>query len=247
MQMGLDLKVINKERNISVEYFYENYVLKNRPVLLQGLASEWALIQHWNLEFFRHRYGDKEFVVNKYIKNREVERMMRMEDYIDYIQNVIDDNPWYLRNWNFAVTNPELLSYYETPKQFNCLLSYISADIIAPLKWILIGPVNSFTAFHQDVFMTHSWNVLLYGQKQWLFAEPANRSIEPNLSANETCNKYFAIQNPGDVIFTPSGWFHFVKNKKTSIALTENYVDTSNLNDFLSAFIEHKVKNANTS
>lgn len=35
-------------------------------------------------------------------------------------------------------------------------------------------------------------------------------------------------QLPGDLLFTPSGWWHQVKNTKPSLSLTENLVNESN-------------------
>jgi hypothetical protein len=37
------------------------------------------------------------------------------------------------------------------------------------------------------------------------------------------------VQNPGDIIFTPSGWYHAVCNLEMGVSLTENFINSSNI------------------
>ncbi len=41
------------------------------------------------------------------------------------------------------------------------------------------------------------------------------------------------IQEPGEVIYVPSGWWHLVLNHEMTIAVTHNFVDLHNLPAFL--------------
>lgn len=36
------------------------------------------------------------------------------------------------------------------------------------------------------------------------------------------------VQRPGDIIFTPSNWWHQVRNETSTLALTENFINETN-------------------
>jgi ribosomal protein L16 Arg81 hydroxylase len=36
------------------------------------------------------------------------------------------------------------------------------------------------------------------------------------------------VQEPGDIVFIPSGWWHQVRNEEPGIAVTENFVNATN-------------------
>ena len=61
----------------------------------------------------------------------------------------------------------------------------------------------------------------------WKFHLEARNDSNPLNRPLET------ILNPGEVIFVPHSWWHMVINLDDSLALTHNYVSTSNLSDCL--------------
>lgn len=238
---------LNRESNISPKDFYSNYVLPSKPVILEGLVDEWKAKKMWNLSFFKENYGQKIIPVTQCDKTNQIVEM-RLLDYIKVLESKkIENKELYLRNWSFTKENPELLEYYHVPDHFNQnWLSYLSEEFLTPPRWILLGPKNTYTPLHQDVFMTHSWNALLIGKKQWFLFEPTHyiekrgKIIRNPETKNEAC--YYAIQKPGDILFIPSGWWHHVKNKELSLALSENYVDHTNFENFLKVFSTKKSK-----
>jgi oxalate decarboxylase/phosphoglucose isomerase-like protein (cupin superfamily) len=36
------------------------------------------------------------------------------------------------------------------------------------------------------------------------------------------------VQRPGDIIYTPSNWWHQVRNETCTLALTENFINETN-------------------
>lgn len=129
-------------------------------------------------------------------------------------------------------------------------------------QWLIVGPKRSGSIFHIDPNQTNAWNVPITGRKKWVFYPPsvtppgivasANGSdVTIPISIGEwllSFWKYHLIQyqngkpseqpietivGPGDVIFVPHGYWHMVINLEESIALTHNYVSTSNLADCL--------------
>jgi len=49
------------------------------------------------------------------------------------------------------------------------------------------------------------------------------------------------VQTPGDLVFIPSGWWHSVINLEESIAVTQNFVSSQNLEKVLH-FLKNKKK-----
>ena len=43
------------------------------------------------------------------------------------------------------------------------------------------------------------------------------------------------IQHPGDLVFTPSGWWHQVYNEEAGISVTENFINSANYNSVIMA------------
>lgn len=106
---------------------------------------------------------------------------------------------------------------------------------------------------HLDPLGTSAWNASIKGHKLWLLLPPEiSRSIVKSkdlIKKGEDDEaiiymkdifprikeKYGAdlkemwfIQNPGDLIFVPGGWWHAVVNLDDTVAVTQNYCNSVN-------------------
>lgn len=129
-------------------------------------------------------------------------------------------------------------------------------------RWLVIGPAKSGSLFHIDPNMTNAWNVSIRGRKKWIFYPPTRvppgvqrsedgADVTVPISTSEWLLTFWsfhlearhdpdvsqrpleAIAEEGDLFFVPHGWWHMVVNLDFSLALTQNYVSTSNLSDVL--------------
>lgn len=136
-------------------------------------------------------------------------------------------------------------------------------------KWVVAGPARSGSIFHIDPNQTNAWNVLLTGHKKWIFyppgvsppgvqSSPDGAEVVVPVSTGEWLLTFWAfhqearmhpdpskrpleaVLGPGEVIFVPHGYWHMVVNLDDTVALTHNYVSTSNLADVL-RFLRDKV------
>ena len=137
-------------------------------------------------------------------------------------------------------------------------------------QWMILGPRGSGSIFHIDPNQTNAWNVCIKGSKKWVFYPPGTTppgiATSPDLadvtiplSIGEYLLTFWTYhqevkretrglrQRPrecvvgeGELIFVPHGWWHMVVNLEDTIALTHNYVSTSNLCDCL-RFLRDKV------
>ena len=140
------------------------------------------------------------------------------------------------------------------------LFSLLPSEMRPDHRWLIIGPRRSGSIFHIDPNQTHAWNACIKGRKKWIFYPPTTTPpgifVTPDggdvtvpLSTGEWLLSFWkyhlqkrsvdqsfqpleVIVNPGELIFVPHGWWHMVVNlDEESIALTQNYVSSSNLLD----------------
>lgn len=129
-------------------------------------------------------------------------------------------------------------------------------------RWLICGPANSGSLFHIDPNDTHAWNICLQGHKKWIFYPPGvpppgvvcsndgGEAIVPvsigewllsfwsfHLEERHNNNPAFrpleCVVGPGELVFVPHGWWHMVINLDFCIAITQNYVSTTNLSNCL--------------
>ena len=44
-------------RDISYEEFYENYFLREQPVIIEGMGKNWTALSKWNSEYLVNELG----------------------------------------------------------------------------------------------------------------------------------------------------------------------------------------------
>jgi len=125
-------------------------------------------------------------------------------------------------------------------------------------RWLICGPKRSGSIFHIDPNQTNAWNVSVRGRKKWIFYPPCvsppgvvmsadgadvtvpistgewllsfwEQHLEARRHPDPAMRPLEAVVQPGETIFVPHGYWHMVVNLDHCIALTHNYVSTSNL------------------
>ncbi|GAA0890327.1 cupin-like domain-containing protein [Fulvivirga kasyanovii] len=228
---------IDRVRQIDLDTFNDLYALPRIPLVIENMSYSWPATQNWSISSFKERFGDHVKLVTK--SNDSTIKKLRFKDYVYYMENVNHDHAFYLKNWEFVEDCPELLNEYEVLPHFESWLDFFPQSQRPNYKWIYIGPNKSYSKLHIDIFMTNAWNILFEGKKLWFFFPP---SESEKLKANHFHPKfpgysfpvakglkgYYAVQSPGEIMFTPGDWFHQVYNLEKTLALTENYVNATN-------------------
>lgn len=212
------LETVERRKNISVEEFRDRYAIPNVPVVLEGLADEWPARALWTFDFFKEHYGAHDVTI--YTGERKTKpRIMKLGSYLEYMHGTRDENPDYLSRWCLA-DFPELAAQYQRPPHFPCWSDHLPSEVRPTWKWLYMGPRGSGSELHRDFLGSSAWNMLLAGEKTWHFYPPS----EPfSGKGGVVC-----VQRPGDIIFTPSDWWHEVRNETSTLALTENFVNETN-------------------
>ena len=228
---------------ISDDTFFEGFGSgRGRPVLLKGLGKTWPSHSRWSLEMFKEKYGSQQIeAVRLKRSGYDVKRQtvsMSLGEYIDYLKSPGSVDPLYLTDW---VISESMEDDLRIPSYFSSWHHALPSEMQPRLSWCYIGPSGSGSPMHQDVMGTSAFNVVITGRKAWVFFEPdedvamyGGRVDAFNPDLKTFPNYAFAkgwkcIQEPGDVVFTPSNWWHQVNNEVGGISYTGNFVNRSNL------------------
>mmetsp|Transcript_29749 Transcript_29749/g.74815 ORF Transcript_29749/g.74815 Transcript_29749/m.74815 type:complete len:560 (-) Transcript_29749:36-1715(-) len=130
---------------------------------------------------------------------------------------------------------------------------------------LFVGPEMSGGGLHIDALGTNFWMVVLEGEKLWQFFEPeqlpylypdpksdtmlaADRlqvdTVRPDYEAFPLyafASSFMTVVGPNDGLFVPAGSPHQVTNLSPSVAVSMNYIDSSNLDRAISV-LEHSSK-----
>jgi len=238
---GLTLRQIDRVQGLTRKSFLLQYGYPGKPALITDITQNWAAMERWNPSLFKKRYGN---VMVKVRRSKIVheEQTIQLSDYLDYFQNCTDEHPYYLNEWQFHRFDSRLCADYHVPEYFESWLNRLPAALAPDFRWMYIGPAKSWFRMHQDNLMTSAWNALISGQKRWLFYPPDqgrhlyfgevdafNPDSEKYPLFAQTCEPLECVQKAGEVVFTPSGWWHQVLNEQPGISITENFVNASNL------------------
>ena len=237
------LSMIDRKENLGREIFLQDYGRPGKPVVITKLMKNWQARTSWSREFFKTRYGAIPVTVSRY--NKSDQRVMRLEDYLDSLDNPREEPPYYLEEWVFEKDCPELVEDYTLPCYFKSWTTWLPEPLRPRWRWLYIGPANSRSPLHVDELCTCAWNALLFGRKRWLFFPPEQTRYLYGGKVdvfNPDWEKYplFAeakpqscVQYPGEIVFTPSDWWHAVVNEEASLALTENFINRINYQHYL--------------
>ncbi|KAI9140090.1 hypothetical protein BKA69DRAFT_1029868 [Paraphysoderma sedebokerense] len=240
-----------------LEHFKLRYELTNTPVLLRNIIDNWAALRKWSdWDFWTENYGDMLF------RAEAVE--LRIRDYITYLLgSPHDEAPVYLFDKNFAARAPKLCQDWEVPEMFREDLFSVLGPNRPDYRWIIIGPERSGSTMHKDPNSTSAWNAVIKGEKLWILYPPEitppgvfpsedggevstpvslvdwwvnwflqTKDIVKNLPKDK--RPIWCVCRSSEVVFIPNGWWHTVINLTPSIAITQNFVAESNLQNVLS-------------
>ncbi|KAG5475368.1 hypothetical protein LSCM1_03481 [Leishmania martiniquensis] len=241
---------------ISVAEFHERFEKPSVPVVITDVATEWPLFKILQGRF-ANLADKKDALVRSGCPVTSPLRCehtnMNLEDYVRYATEQNDERPIYMFDAEFgSVLDAEKL--YTVPPYFarDDFFSTLG-DRRPKFRWIIAGPQRAGSSFHVDPNYTSAWNANMTGRKRWLLFPPGATppGVLPSADMTEVATPvsltewllnyydaslqqlqhcgYECICEPGDIMFIPCGWWHFVINLEDSIAITQNYVSRCNL------------------
>jgi hypothetical protein len=223
----MKLSTVQKVRKISSRNFLNLFMKPRLPVILEDFADpESPAFKKWNYDYFKEIAGNH--LVNIY--GSDLESLDRVaskpisqtpfSEYLDLISTQPTEQRLFL--FNLLTIKPEMKSDIHYNDVTN-------GKILKWLPFMFFGGKGSITRNHVDIDMSHVFITQFQGIKKiWLFPWeqsdlmyklPYNfHSIanikEPDYDefpALKYLNGYEAIIRPGETLYIPSGWWHYIQ------------------------------------
>ncbi|XP_037766523.1 bifunctional peptidase and arginyl-hydroxylase JMJD5 isoform X1 [Chelonia mydas] len=221
----------------SLEHFRENYMIPQKPVILEGTVDHWPCMKKWSLDYLRQIAGCRTVPVevgSRYTDEEWSQTLMIVNDFID--QYIVNKNSiGYLAQHQLFDQIPEL-------KQDICIPDYCSLgegeeDDITINAWF--GPEGTISPLHQDpqqnllVQVIGRKYIRLYSPQESENLYPHETQILHNTSQVdvedpdlvkfpkfERAAFQACILTPGQVLFIPVKYWHYVRSLDVSFSVS---------------------------
>lgn len=248
-------------KGCSAENFAKYYEEKYQPCVIAGVPAEegWTAAKAWTFDGIRERFKDRLFKVGEDDEGYKVKA--RMKHFLAYLRANRDDSPLYIfdSSYDEDAVSSSILKDYRVPSFFrDDLFSLVGERRRPPYRWFLMGPERSGSTVHLDPLATSAWNTVLQGRKRWVLFPPGTpKAVAKGLEVlrrgeDDEAVNYFAdllprikqrygpelrimefIQEPGETVYVPGGWWHGVLNLTDTIAITQVSAAAMSLCDYL--------------
>lgn len=235
---------------LTLEDFKRDYEMGNRPLIITEAIHKWPAIEKWTDEYLVKACEGQTFYAGGY--------QVSMDKYLHYSRTLVDDQPLFIFDKNFATNVPMLAADYDVPQYFQEDFFSLLGDERPDYRWLIIGPKKSGSTFHIDPNSTNAWNGVIRGSKKWIMFPP--EIVPPGVHPSEdgsavstpvSLMEWFVTFYPqikklpphmkplegvcreGEIVFVPHGWWHLVLNLDESIAVTQNLVCKGNMKGVL--------------
>lgn len=222
--------------------FYQQYFWRNWPVVLQGLIADWPALERWTLDYFAQRYGAQVIEITSEREDDQLFEMnldqhrsrIKMRDFIRRIQECDHaTNDFYLVAKNGLLSNSAFRDLLEDIPCPHGLLDPGTADCQNIGLWF--GPTGTVTPLHHD-----GSNILLAQVRGRKLVKLISPFFLGELYNTHECfsdvdlelidyQKFPLMKNveiltvtlePGELLFIPIGWWHWVKALEVSISVS---------------------------
>ena len=245
--------------NYSVDLIDRRLHKKLKPFIFSNSITQWPAFMKWNIAFFRQKYGNLEVTINynlpdnvsPYLHDAGMyTKKMRLSDFLDQMPN--EKKGCYL-----AQSEINVFDNLEEDFTFEELIPVKDHDS-KKYNYVWIGR-NTRSGLHYDfednflVQINGVKKVFLVDPKyaQYVYPLPENflksqvNPMNPDFEKHPMFKHVTILQGelkPGDVLFIPRGWYHYIYSPQESISLNCWYGASLSLKDMFVSFYKSGVK-----
>ncbi|XP_064376048.1 bifunctional peptidase and arginyl-hydroxylase JMJD5 isoform X2 [Dromaius novaehollandiae] len=219
----------------SLEHFRDNYLIPQKPVVLEGTIDHWPCMTKWSVDYFCQVAGCRTVPVelgSRYTDEEWSQKLMTVNDFIN--QYIVNKNRMgYLAQHQLFDQIPELKQDISIPDY--CCLGEGEEDDITINAWF--GPEGTISPLHQDPQQNFLAQVFgrkyirlyspqdsenLYPHESHILHNTSQVDVEdpdfikfPNFrnAASQSC-----ILMPGQILFIPVKYWHYVRSLDISFS-----------------------------
>lgn len=230
-------KPVETITSIDSTTFKEHYFKKRKPVLIKNYAKEWGAIKNWDLNFFLNLKEDKDIFLlsDNFIQDDNRYKKASFKDYIEKLKDA-QEHGLEIKDY---LTTLDIFQYYPHLKNdinFSLFKKITKLNDIA--AWI--GPKNTISGFHADT--ANNLYAQIKGKKMFIICSPkhnktmykSSKHIYGAVASEVDINNFneekypdfmnndfkVAILEPGDMLFVPQNWWHYVQSLDFSISIS---------------------------
>ncbi|MCK0156861.1 cupin-like domain-containing protein [Cellulophaga sp. F20128] len=217
--------------------FKKKYVTTKKPVLLKGYAKNWGATKKWNLDYLVNLADDKEIGVlsGNYIQGDIRYKKATLKDYLLKLKKAAENK----ESFTEYLTTLDIFNYLPNLKgdtDFSIFEKNTAINDIA--AWI--GPKGTVTGFHNDsgdnmyaqikgeklfILVAPDDNKFMYPSPKYVNGAIASKIDITNFDAKKygafkKARFYKVVLQPGDVLFLPKRWWHYVQSLDSSISIS---------------------------
>jgi ribosomal protein L16 Arg81 hydroxylase len=231
----MDIERVSK---LSRSDFEKTYLAREQPVIITNAVDHWESIRTWTPQGLASRFGDMELPV-------EVLPEDKGDDFI-YTRDNMRLETMALRRFvelsecagaRYYMPQVETSQLIDGMREAFGPMTYLPASTTTAVASFWLGPSGARTPLHFD--LGHNLIVQVSGRKRWLLFPKHERKllytptpalghfspITPEAPDLQRYPKYAKatpiefILEPGEILFVPSRWPHYVRSLDASISL----------------------------
>lgn len=242
---------INSEK-LTPQIFFSNYYATNTPLLIKNMVAKWPAMERWNLDYFEEKLGDAKIEVqfgrnanSSFELDKDLHRkVMRFSEYISLLRKGEQTNDYYVTASNSDTNARALAPLWQDTLPID---GYLQPGHNNGFLWL--GPKGTLTPFHHD--LTNNFLLQIVGRKHVVLAPGFEVDRMRNsqhcfsdwstdiagaakAAPGQRPGMVECIIEPGDVLFLPVGWWHYVRGMDMTFGMSfTNFVVG---NDFYSNY-----------
>jgi hypothetical protein len=226
MKEKLKLYEIPRVKSITPEEFVRLYVMPQKPVVIEQLASDWEAFNLWSFDYFKEIAGQ---VVVPLYDNRPISHKeqfnephakMKLGDYVSLLKS--NSTQYRIFLFNLIKEVPLLQKHFKIPK--------LGIKLLKELPYLFFGSHDSKVFMHYDIDLANILHIHFEGKKKCILYPPSETKYlykVPNSLVtvnnidfdNPDFEKFPALKkaqgmitelNHGDSLYMPEGYWHYM-------------------------------------
>lgn len=222
----------------SMEYFYKNYILAGKPVILDNCINHWPALHKWKDQGYLIKLAGPRTVSieigSKYTDSDWTQKLITIEEFIEQYVYQNSERTGYLAQYQLFDQIPELKNDIMKPEY--CCFSD-SNEPVDVMAWY--GPKGTVSPLHHDpkrnllTQVVGEKKLFLLAPKDSEYVYPHEHELlnntaqvdprQPDLEKYplyENAKPYFCVLKPGQMLYIPPKWWHLVESLSISFSVS---------------------------